>query len=74
MSNHLRFLGIWHKHNHSLEPAFSRADLSMHNALLEANGYALSCLLQKREDGTYVMQYICDRDKTRFWVLCKKKK
>lgn len=68
VSDSLCFLGIWHKHNHSLEPAFSKADIDMHNALLKANGYALSCLFQKHEDGTYAMQYIRDHSKPRFWV------
>ena len=68
VSDSLCFLGIWHKHNHLLEPAFSKADIDMHNALLKANGYALSCLFQKHEDGTYAMQYIRDHSKPRFWI------
>lgn len=63
LSHHLCFLGIWHKHNHTLEPAFSKADLDMHNVILNSNGYCISCLFQKQQNGSYVMQYICNRRK-----------
>lgn len=52
----LSLVGLWHKHNHTLEPAFSMADKDMHEKLLELCDKGISCLFQKREDGKYQLQ------------------
>lgn len=54
----LILVGLWHKHNHILEPAFSRADYEMHNELLKQCEEGVSCLFQKREDGRYQLQIL----------------
>ena len=57
-SKPLFLVGLWHKHNHTLEPAFSEADIRMHQLLLEQYEYGVSCLFQKKKDVHYKLQYI----------------
>lgn len=59
----LVLVGIWHKHNHTLEPAFSRADYEMHNKLLKQCEEGVSCLFQRREDGRYQLQILDSQKK-----------
>lgn len=47
----IQMLGLWYKHNHTNEPAFSTQDMSMHKQLLSITDIGISCLFQKREDG-----------------------
>lgn len=54
----LYLVGIWHKHNHTLEPAFSYADYQMHHLLIEQYGRGISCLFQKKQDGQYQLQIL----------------
>ena len=54
----LVLVGIWHKHNHTLEPAFSQADYEMHNKLLKQNEKGVSCLFQMRGDGRYQLKIL----------------
>lgn len=54
----LQMIGLWHKHNHTNEPAFSKEDINMHQQLLDINKKGISCLFQKREDGKYQMQIL----------------
>ncbi|MBD5526773.1 MAG: hypothetical protein HDR04_20715 [Lachnospiraceae bacterium] len=59
----LYLVGIWHKHNHTLEPAFSYADYQMHRWLIGQCGRGISCLFQKRQDGQYQLQILGENQK-----------
>lgn len=57
-SKQLVLVGLWHKHNHTLEPAFSDADIRMHQLLLEQCEYGVSCLFQRKTNTEYQIQYM----------------
>ncbi len=58
----LELVGLWHKHNHILEPAFSKADIDMHSMVLN-DGRGISCLFQKKCDGSYQLQIMIDNSR-----------
>lgn len=60
-------VGLWHKHNHDLEPAFSFADVLIHEDLVEQCGFGISCIFQKKANGDYQV-HILDSDMNNYII------
>lgn len=54
----LTLVGVWHKHNHDLDPAFSKADYDMHKKLSDQYKDVISVLFQKGHNNEYKVQIL----------------